>query len=329
MKEEISNKMVVLKGNNLVRKAINKFSYKQNQLMCALLGKYVHTKDNYFINTTIDIAEFCSLLELTDGKNNYVRIKKAVDSFGENGNVGIYDERRNKYIWRPYFKQIELDETSVTFVWNDQMYKDLIELKEKYTGYLANDYLKLSSVYSQNLYEQMKSYQNMPIKPQITMTIEDLHRIMQTGNIKNYQNFNKFKTKCIARAVEDINEKTDIFVEYETIKDKKDKRKAIGLAFTIRSRNDFFNYNGCWLNGDQINDIIKNIGKSKIVELGNIKKENKQYYTLLRQGNKSDYEIIMNFIAQDRAKRERDPEPEVFEPDPWDVEQMSLDDFGY
>ena len=37
-----------------------------------------------------------------------------------------------------------------------------------------------------------------------------------------------------------------------------------------------------------------------------IKKENKQYYTLLRQGNKSDYEIILNFIEQDKIKVEQE-----------------------
>lgn len=302
---EQKNKMVVKKDHELVRKAINKFSYKQNQLMCALLGKYIHTKGNYFINTTITVSEFCSLLELTAGKNNYVRIKKAVDSFGENGSVGIYDDKKGKYIWRPYFKKIELDETSVTFVWNDEMYPDLIGLQKKYTGYLANDYLKLGSVYSQNLYEQMKSYQNMPVKPQIFMTIEDLHRIMQI-NLKekpSYKNFNKFKTVCISRAVDDINEKTDIFVEYETIKDKKDKRKAAGLAFTIRPKEEFFNYNGCWLNGEQINDIIyKLMAKNKIIELGIIKKENKDYYTLLRKGDKTDYQIIENFAFRDKLR---------------------------
>ena len=304
-----NNRMVIQKDNKLVRKAINKFTYKQNQLMCVLLGKYVHTKDKYCIDTTISIMEFQKTIGLTDGKDNLVAIKNAVEKFGENGSVGIYDESKKKYIWRPYFKQIELDKTSVKFIWNDAMKEDLIGLKTKYTAYLANDYLKLNSVYSQNLYEQMKTYQNISTRPQVVFTIDDLYRIMQI-DIKNnptYSNFNTFKNMRVRRAVDDINEKTDIFVEMETIKDKKDKRKAVGLAFTIRPKYESFNYNGCWLNADQINDIIYNhYAKHKIIDLGRIKKENSKYYTLLRQGNKSDYEIILNFIKQDEMKKEKE-----------------------
>ena len=306
MKEK--NRLVIKKNNELVRNAINKFDYKQNQLMCALLGKYVHTKDDFCIDTTISIDEFRSILDIkSDGGNAYKRIKNAIDKFAENNNVGIFDSERNKYIWRPFFKEIELNQTSVRFVWNDAMKNDLVGLKKKFTAYLANDYMKLNSVYSQNLYEQMKSYENMPKRPQVTFTTADLHRIMQTEKIKNYQTFNKFKTKCIVPAINDINEKTDIFIEIEVVRDKKDKRKAIGLAFTIRPKYEFFNYNGCWLNADQINDIIYNhYAKHKIIDLGQIKKENSKYYTLLRQGNKSDYEIILNFIKQDVMKKEKE-----------------------
>ena len=275
--------------------------------MCVLLGKYVHTKDDYCIDTTISIMEFQKALDLTDGKDNLVAIKNAVEKFGENGSVGIYDENRKKYIWRPYFKQIELDKTYVKFIWNDAMKEDLIDLKIKYTAYLANDYLKLNSAYSQNLYEQLKSYQNMPTRPQVIFTIEDLHRIMQTEQKKTYKNFNTFKTMCIGRALDDINGKTDIFVEIETVKDKKDKRKAIGLAFTIRPKFEYFDYNACWMNADQINDIIYNHkSKNKILDLGRIKKENPDYYTLLRQNNKSDYDIILNFIRQDEIQKEKE-----------------------
>lgn len=322
----MKDKLVIQKHNELVRNAINNFSYKQNQLMCALLGKYVHTQNNVCIDTTISIDELRQALSLTDGKDNYTAIKKAVDDFGRNGSVGIFDTETNTYIWRPYFSEIRLSKTQVVFKWNPEMKEDLIDLKNKYTSYLANDYLKLNSVYSQNLYEQMKSYENMPKQPQVIFSITDLHRIMQTEKIKTYKSFNQFKTRCIERAIKDINEKTDIKVEIETVKDKKDKRKAVGIAFTIHSKNDHYNYNGCWLNEYEIEDIIYNHhAKSKISELAKIKADNKTYYALLRSGNKSDYQIILNFIEQDNIKNDisidLDTDPSV------DPAQMSIDDY--
>lgn len=316
----MKDNLIIKKDNELVRRVITKFTHKQNQLMCILLGKYVHTKGNYCIDTTISIDELVQVLDLTDGANNYKRIKDAVSSFAENSSIGIFTgtPEKPKWLWRPYFSKIELDQTSVNFKWNPEMKDDLIDLKNKYTSYLANDYLKLSSVYSQNLYEQMKSYQNMPKQPQITFTIADLHRIMQTEKVKNYQSFNKFKTKCIERAIKDINEKTDIKVEIEVVKDQKDKRKAVGIAFTIYSKDEQYNYNGCWLSEYEIEDIIYNHhAKAKIAELAKIKAENKDYYARLRTGNKSDYHIIISFIERDKNALEVDPD------------QMSIDDFEY
>ena len=303
----MSEKLVIQKDNYIIQNTINKFSYKQNQLMCVLLGKYVHTKNNECIDTIINIDELRQALGLTDGTDNYRQIQKSVIDFGENGSVGVWEEiskGRWAFVWRPFFKKITLIDNKIEFIWNDEMKEYLINLKSKYTAYLANDYLKLNSVYSQNLYEQMKSYQNIPKKTQVMFLVTDLHRIMQTEKVKNYQTFNKFKTKCIERAINDINENTDIFVEIQVVKDEKDKRKAVGIAFTIHAKEDYFSYNDCWLNAREISEIIyTHKAKHKINELANIKKEKPDYYTLLRQGNKSDYQIIINFIRQDMLDR--------------------------
>lgn len=300
----MNERLVIQKDNHIIQNTINKFSYKQNQLMCLLLGKFVHTKNNECIDTSISVDELRQALGLTDGKKNYRQIEKAVIDFGENGSIGVFEEisqGRWAFVWRPFFKEIMVLDNQVEFIWNDEMKEHLINLKSKYTAYLANDYLKLNSAYSQNLYEQMKSYQNMQNRPQVTFSVADLHRIMQTEKVKNYQTFNKFKTKCIEPAINDINTNTDIFVKIEVVRDKKDKRKAVGIDFTIHSRDEKFNYNGCWLNAQEINEIVYiHKAKNKIVDLAKIKETRKDYYTLLRQGNKSDYQIILNFINQDK-----------------------------
>ena len=300
----MDERLVIRKDNHIVQNTINQFSYKQNQLMCLLLGRYVHTKNNECIDTTVTINELRQALGLNDCRDNYKQIQQAVKDFGKNGSVGLWEEVKEgvwDWVWMPYFKKIRLKEKNeVVFVWNDEMKEHLINLKSKYTAYLASDYLKLNSAYSQNLYEQMKSYQNIAKIPQVMFSVADLHRVMQTENVKNYQTFNKFKTKCIEPAINDINANTDIFVEIEVVRDEKDRRKAVGIAFTIRLNNEKFNYKGCWLNANEINEIIyKHQAKNKIVDLAKIKENNKDYYTLLRQRNKSDYQIILNFINQD------------------------------
>lgn len=228
------DKLVIRKSNAIVRNTINKFNYKQNQLMCLLLGKYVNLSTNECISTEISIDELRKTLGLTDGEKNYETIRHAIDKFGENGSVGIYDSDRNKYIWMPYFTKIELDDTKVLFKWNDEMKPNLINLKNKYTQYLASDYLNLSSIYSQNLYEQLKSIENW--NQEIIFSIADLHRIFQTENKKTYQSFNSLKNKILLSSVEEINTKTDLDVSMSTVKDNHDKRKVYGVKFEVKKK---------------------------------------------------------------------------------------------
>lgn len=318
-------KYVIQKDNEIVRNAVNRFSYKQNQLMAYLLSAYVHTQGKKFINTVIPVGEFIKIMGIESvGGKNYSEVKKAIDSLSERNSVGIYNPTDESYTWRPFFKKIKLTKTQVEFVWNDEMYPDLIQFKNKYTQYLANDYLKLRTLGSQNLYEQLKSYQSVKFKPQVTFTQTDLIRILRVEDSKSYQKFNKLKSTALARAIKDINDKTDIYVEIENVPDPMDKRRAIAIEFYIYEKKDKqINYHGCYLTSAEINAIIKRHGKHKILDLGRIKRENQRYYTLLRNtsggGLRSDYDIIMNFIKQDELKRAKQNDD--------DVEELTMDDY--
>ena len=305
------NKLVARKSNMIVRHAVTRFNYKQNQLMCVLLGKYINLNKDTCIDTEVGIDELRQILGLNDGSENYNLIKKAVTKFGENGSVGFlkFDSKGEPvYTWMPFFTKIELTNNYCKFSWNDCMKENLINLKNNYTQYLASDYLKLSSVYAQNLYEQMKAIENYRYSydhslPRIA--VEELRQIMQVGN--KYPKFHTFKTVCLQRAVEEINEKTDLYVKMNNVK----KGRTVGeIEFDIMNKSKKFSYEGCWLNYDEIDDIIKKNGKSKIYELAKIKKDNNKYYQMLRQHDESDYEIILNFIKCDADRVSKaDEEP--------------------
>lgn len=89
----MEEKLVVKKNNDIVRNTINKFSYKQNQLMCILLGKYVHTVKDEALDSIVSIDEFRQIMDIkSDGGNAYSRIKQTVEKFMESSTVGVYDE---------------------------------------------------------------------------------------------------------------------------------------------------------------------------------------------------------------------------------------------
>lgn len=231
--------LLIRKDNRIVQKTINKFTYKQNQLMALLLGKYVNLKSQECIDTEITIEELRKALDIkSDGGNFYERMRIAIEKFGENSSVGIYTEKKGKpkYVWMPYFTKIELTETEVSFKWNNEMKPFLTNLKENYTQYLSNDYLKLKSVYSQNLYEQLKSLENFKKKygKDPIIPLEEIRNFLQIKNEGCYKEFKRLNDLIIKKAVKEINEVTDLNVSYET---QKKGRKVVAIVFDIKRKN--------------------------------------------------------------------------------------------
>lgn len=93
----------------------------------------------------------------------------------------------------------------------------------------------LRSIYSQNLYEQMKSIENYEKTyhklPQIT--VAELRKIMKVEGKKAYETFNHFKTKCLNKAINDINSYTDLNIEMIPIKQGK---SVVACQFKIRKK---------------------------------------------------------------------------------------------
>lgn len=305
----MDNKLVVRKDNWLIRETVNKFTKGQNRLMCLLLGKFVNLNDEFCLDTSISVDEFRQALGLSDGEKNYYRLRKEVMRFGENGSVGLprIDEKGEiTYTWLPYFTKIDLSKNRVEFEWNPHMKPHLINLKENYTQYLASDYLKLKSIYSQNLYEQLKSVQNYEKQyhQEPSFAVDDLRKFMRIDGKKAYQRWGAFKQLVLDKAIQEINEVTDLFI---TMKTHKDGRYVKTCSFHIQTKNDRFDYNGCFLSQNEIGDIIyKYQAKNKIYDLARIKQTQPEKYKKLRHGGKSDYDIIINFINRDNIVQEQD-----------------------
>lgn len=228
--------LVIRKDNHIVQKTINKFNYKQNQLMALLLGKYVNLNDDTCLDTSITINEIRRLLNLSDGAENYELIKRTIRKFGENGSVGCLEQNKKgeyEYVWRPFFREIRLGENECIFAWNDLMKPYLVELKNNYTQYIASDYLKLKSVYSQNLYEQLKSLENYQkqYKKNPQIEVEGLRNIFQVNGKKSYTRFKYLNDLILKKAVSEISEVTDLKVSYKTVKQG---RTVVSVEFDIK-----------------------------------------------------------------------------------------------
>lgn len=132
--------------------------------------------------------------------------------------MGIVVEtiKENKNNWRGF--------TLISYVNKEG---DLLEIELSKTireALIKNDYYttldlliikSLTGIYAIILYELAIRYEKVKIPK---MTVKEFKAITGTEEIKSYNNFNLLKVKVIEPAIREINEKTDILLEYEAEK---------------------------------------------------------------------------------------------------------------
>ena len=108
----------------------------------------------------------------------------------------------------------------------------LLNLREKFLSYHLYNILCLSSKYSIRLYEILKSY--LYIKTKI-FKVDELKELLMLGSSssKSYSEFKVFNRNILAKSICEINEMTDIYIEYTTIKQI---RSVVAIEFKIRKK---------------------------------------------------------------------------------------------
>lgn len=109
--------------------------------------------------------------------------------------------------------------------------KDLyIGLKETGLIYQLKNMLVLSTVFQAKLYEWAYSKKNF--NNDVPISIEDIKELFNKKDVRTAD----FISKYLNPAIKKINEKTDLYLEYEKIKaDKENKKRITSLKFKISS----------------------------------------------------------------------------------------------
>lgn len=121
---------------------------------------------------------------------------------------------RNNFAVYTLFSKIEYKDG----ILKGEFHKDLIPFflmaKEKFTKLRLNEYMRLSSIYSQLIFSFLKSWND---KKEITINISELHVMLDTPQSMR-KNYAEFKRRVLDKAYKDINEKTSLGFEFEAIK---------------------------------------------------------------------------------------------------------------
>ena len=130
----------------------------------------------------------------------------------------------------------------------------LAELKSHFTKYKLSAVAKFKSEYSIRIYELLKMHEYQASNNNFFKVIETSVLRKMLGVTNKYKNFNNFETDVLKRAAKEINDKSDINIEYKKIK----KGKIITeIKFICTSKQKIYN-----LNLD--NEFTKNEGDEKL-----------------------------------------------------------------
>jgi plasmid replication initiation protein len=221
------------KGNSIavrpdsIVEARYSLSSAQNSFMDIFLTE-IDDKDSNKLNYTLELKKYAHIFPKGKVKNIYRDLSEAVRTFEGKG-FYVYSEKEQDYVWWTWFSKITYSYgKGMIEVEIGKSFKDiLIEMKRgsfyniKYSAHLNNEY-------SKRIYYMLKQFEDTGWRVD---NVDEMRRKFECP--ESYNKYGLFRTKVLDVAVKEINEQTDILVEYEEIKQK---NKVVMIKFYIKKK---------------------------------------------------------------------------------------------
>jgi plasmid replication initiation protein len=176
------------------------------------IQKSSYTTNNISINHQIFFKDFKSVIGTNMSKKEFITLIENL----QNRRISIING--NNFIKTQWYKiyeqlnssnmQLELDLDVFEHI--QFLYKDFMTIK-------LETLYSFKSFYSMRIYELIK--QSYSVKKEIIYTLDYLKQILGIENNLGYDNFTNFDKNVISNAIQEINAKSEILVEYEKIKE--------------------------------------------------------------------------------------------------------------
>ncbi|MCW6761123.1 replication initiation protein, partial [Salmonella enterica] len=213
--------LTVVKANSLIE-ASYRLTLDEMRLLALTIGT-MNPKSNQQI-FEFSVSEFIKQFPDVNSERAYSQIKSAIERIAERW-VKTEDERHvTKFRWvssQTYFK----NEGRFKIALTNEIMPYLTQLKGQFTQYQLNHISGFTSVHTMRLYELLTQYKKMGER---YITVENLKKWLQLE--EKYNLWAELQRWVIKNALAEINEKSDLYVEYEPIKRG---RKIVGIDFSI------------------------------------------------------------------------------------------------
>lgn len=221
-KKNSGHRSKVTKSNDLARGQIDKTD-------SVLFGRLVNTvisqikrNDEDFKDYSVHVSD---LMPGHGGGTYYEAINKQFDLWLK---VAITIHGNNSVTKYPIFSKIKLDKTINVITVN--IHKDLkpflLQLKENFTQYSLQEYMRLPTIKTQRLFEFLSSWKN---KPQIQINIEQLHDILDSEQYIR-KDFKMLRIRVLEPAQQHILKNSELSFDWIAVKVG---RKVESVVFTF------------------------------------------------------------------------------------------------
>lgn len=219
---------IVRKNNLAISSRISGLSLIQTKLLNLAISEL--TEDNkpgdILRFNAIDVLKIIGL-----GEDNFTELRKStlsmirgVELFSPDGAISQV----------PIFHGIKYHPGGLIEIrFHDDVLPFLIKAKIEFTKYYFENIQRLKSTYSIRIYELCKQYQNT-FNGYREFTLDDLKYFLDMSK-KIYPRYVDFKRRVITPSIEEINEKTDLFLKLEEVKIGRSVNK---LRFYITPKNE-------------------------------------------------------------------------------------------
>ncbi len=234
---EVTTKQeLIVSSNDLVHAKYDMSLWEKRVFTYAIM--HIGKEDTEFKVMRFKIYDILKFFQVGHGAKVYEILREVpkkldkvieVPYFSEKGQLRYGYVRLLKSYTLPGSK--DEDNQYIELCFNDDLKKDLLELRDKFTLYDSKNIIGLQSVYSFRVFEMLKSYE---FRREIELEISYLRDFLKLG--EKYEAFKDFRTNIIDKAQRDMADNCDIVFDYEA---KKRGNKFASILFKITKNPKF------------------------------------------------------------------------------------------
>ncbi|WP_186672970.1 replication initiation protein [Sporosarcina sp. BP05] len=221
----MNKKFIVAQSNELITaRHNNPLTSREQKLILAMVSE-IQPDDEDFKEYRISLKNFNELLGLK-GSTKYTQMREIMENLMKKT---IQIPRKDKgWLLVHWVSSAEYVDGSgvIELTFSPKLKPYLLQLQQ-YTSYKLSNILSLNSTYSIRLYEIIKRYSYLGTWD---CPLENLREMIGVQE-DMYKQYGHFKSRVLKRAVDEVNEKTDVKVVFEEIKKGRSVDK---IKFTIR-----------------------------------------------------------------------------------------------